>query len=117
MCEYHNQTNNNQSIYLINKFGYLNAAHETLPPYTQIKVTYENKSIIVTINDLIPKTSGILLELSNMAAEKLNIIHEGFMPCIIESVKNTKNYRIMISVFKFVLYFLPISMIIMVTFL
>jgi len=66
---------------LIEEFGTLHAAHETLPPYTQIMLSYKNKSIRVTINDLIPESNGILLDISNGVAKKLHIKNGEFVPC------------------------------------
>lgn len=104
VCEYHKQSNINRTTHLNNEFGYLNAAHQILPPYIQIKVIHEKSSIIVTINDLIPKTNETLLDLSQDAANLLNINHEGFVPCEIQNIKSIS----VKSIIQNIVFFLPV---------
>lgn len=96
------ETDKSNINYLDDEFGSINAAHNTLPPYTLIQVSHEKRSIVVTINDLIPRTNGSLLDLSNEAALKLQIRNEAFVPCKIEKVIHHN------PVLKTILYAIPI---------
>lgn len=89
---------------MIDDYGAINAAHESLPPYTLIRLRHKNKgiTIIVTINDHVPKTNGTLLDLSNGAAKKLGMNDGDIIPCDIELVKSE-------SVMTPFLYFLPVG--------
>ncbi|XP_050057155.1 uncharacterized protein LOC114130919 isoform X2 [Aphis gossypii] len=102
ICEFHMQTDESDIDYLDDEFGNINAAHNSLPPYTLIQVSHEKRSIIVTINDRIPRTNGTLLDLSNEAALKLQIKNEGFAPCKIEKVIHHN------PILKMILYAIPI---------
>lgn len=75
---------------MVDDFGTINAAHESLPPYTLIRLTHKDRgyTIIVTINDRVPKTNGTILDLSNGAAKKLGINDGEIIPCKIELVKS-----------------------------
>lgn len=57
----------------------LTAAHAGLPFNTIVKVTCldNNKSVIVRINDRMPKGKGRIIELSKIAAQKLDILELG----------------------------------------
>jgi len=57
----------------------LTAAHASLPFNTIVKVSYpgNNKSVIVRINDRMPKGKGRIIELSKIAAQKLDILELG----------------------------------------
>jgi rare lipoprotein A len=57
----------------------LTAAHKTLPFGTRVKVTNKrnDKSVIVTINDRLPKKSKRLIDLSQAAAKELDLIRAG----------------------------------------
>lgn len=57
----------------------LTAAHKTLPFGTKVKVTNikNNKTVIVTINDRLPKNSKRMIDLSQQAAKELDFIREG----------------------------------------
>ncbi len=57
----------------------LTAAHATLPFNTIVKVsnTQNNKSVVVRINDRMPKGKGRIIELSKAAARKLDILELG----------------------------------------
>ncbi|XP_026814173.1 uncharacterized protein LOC113554490 [Rhopalosiphum maidis] len=102
ICEFHMQTDESDIDYLNDEFGDINAAHNSLPPYTLIKVSYETRSVVVTINDRIPRTNGTLLDLSNKAALKLQITNEEFVPCKIEKVIHHN------PILKIILYTVPI---------
>lgn len=80
--------NTDETNDLIEEFGTLHAAHETLPPYTQVMLTHENNSILVTINDLIPESNGVLLDISNGAAKKLHVKNGEFVPCKFVIIKS-----------------------------
>lgn len=53
----------------------ISAAHPWLPMGTKVEVTnlQNNKSIIVTINDRMGKSSGYLLDMSAAAARKIGL--------------------------------------------
>lgn len=57
----------------------LTAAHKTLPFGTKVKVTNlkNNKSVIVTINDRLPKKSKRSIDLSQAAAKELDFLKSG----------------------------------------
>lgn len=105
LCEFHSQNDTKESlIEMIDDYGTINAAHESLPPYTLIRLTHKDKriTIIVTINDRVPKTNGTLLDLSNGAAKKLSMNDGDIIPCEIELVKSE-------SVIISFLYILPMG--------
>ena len=58
----------------------LTMAHRTLPLGTLVKVTNlaNNTSVVVRVNDRGPYSSGRVADLSRAAAEKLNMIRQGF---------------------------------------
>ncbi len=57
----------------------LTAAHKKLPFGTKVKVTNlnNNKSVVVRINDRGPFVAGRMIDLSEAAAQKINMIKEG----------------------------------------
>ena len=57
----------------------LTAAHHSLPYGTKVKVTNlsNNKSVIVTINDRLPKKTPRSIDLSQAAAKELDFIKAG----------------------------------------
>lgn len=55
----------------------LTAAHRTLPFGTRVRVTYNGRSVTVTINDRGPFTAGRMIDLSKAAAAKIGLIHAG----------------------------------------
>lgn len=96
------QTDENEIDYLNNEFDIVNAAHNSLPPYTLIQVSHDRKTIVITINDRIPRTNGTLLDLSNEAALKLQIKSDESVPCKIEKVIHHCTFL------KIILYTVPI---------
>jgi len=96
------QTDESDIDYLKNEFDTVNAAHNSLPPYTLIKVSYDKRTIIITVNDRIPRTNGTLLDLSNEAALKLQIKNDESVPCKIEKVIHHN------PILKMILYAIPI---------
>lgn len=55
----------------------MTAAHRTLPFGTKVKVTYEGKSVVVTINDRGPFHGGRIIDLSAGAAAKVGLKQDG----------------------------------------
>jgi len=96
------QTDESEIDYLNNEFDKVNAAHNSLPPYTLIKVSYDRRTIVITVNDRIPRTNGSLLDLSNEAARMLQIRNEQSVLCKIEKVVHRS------TTLKIILYALPV---------
>lgn len=98
---------------MVEDFGAINAAHESLPPYTLIRLTHKDRgfTIIVTINDRVPKTNGTILDLSNGAAKKLGINDGEIIPCKIELVKSES---VVISFLNYLSIWITIFMIFLV---
>lgn len=67
----------------------LTAAHKTLPFGTQVRVTNlkNNKSVVVTVNDRLPKKSKRIIDLSQAAAKELDYIRAGTATVRVEVVK------------------------------
>ena len=67
----------------------LTAAHKTLPYGTKLKVTNlsNNKSVIVIVNDRLPKKSTRCIDLSQKAAKELDFIRAGKTKVKIEIIK------------------------------
>ena len=55
----------------------LTAAHRTLPFNTKLRVTHNNRSVIVTVNDRGPFIKGRILDLSKAAADKIGCVEIG----------------------------------------
>jgi rare lipoprotein A (peptidoglycan hydrolase) len=55
----------------------LTCAHKTLPFGTQIRVTYNNKSVVVRVNDRGPFVAGRDIDLSYSAAEAIGLVPAG----------------------------------------
>lgn len=68
----------------------LTAAHKTLAFGTKVKVTNmsNNKSVIVVINDRGPFVIGRIIDLSKLAAKKLDFIKEGVTKVEIKVLKS-----------------------------
>jgi rare lipoprotein A len=66
----------------------MTAAHKTLPFGTRVRVTNlkNEKVIIVTINDRLPKKSGRIIDLSRSAAKELDFIKAGITKVTIEII-------------------------------
>ncbi len=64
----------------------LTAAHKTLPFGTMVKVTNlnNNKSVIVRINDRGPFVAGRIIDLSEAAAKKIDMIKQGIQKVTLE---------------------------------
>ncbi|VVC31879.1 RlpA-like protein, double-psi beta-barrel domain [Cinara cedri] len=86
ICEFYKETDPKEIQYLNTEFNVLNAAHLSLPPYTRVEVWHNKYSVIVMINDRLPRSNGTLLDLSNEAAEQLGVAQEGFLSCRIQRI-------------------------------
>jgi rare lipoprotein A len=64
------------------------AAHKTLPLGTLVKITNidNDSTVVVKINDRLPKNSKRTIDLSRVAAEQLNFIKKGLTPVAIEII-------------------------------
>jgi rare lipoprotein A len=69
--------------------GDCTAAHKHLPFNTMVRVTNirNNKSVIVRINNRGPYAKGRILDLSVVAAKKLDMINDGIIPVKAEILK------------------------------
>lgn len=67
----------------------LTAAHKTLPFGTKVRVTNvkNNKTVVVTINDRLPKKSSRIIDLSQAAAKELDFIRAGTAKVTVVIVK------------------------------
>jgi rare lipoprotein A len=67
----------------------LTAAHPTLPFGTMLKITnkHNNKSVVVRVNDRGPFVSARIIDLSEGAAEQLDMISTGTAPVTVESLE------------------------------
>jgi rare lipoprotein A len=67
----------------------MTAAHRTLPLGTYVRVTNtrNGKSVVVRINDRGPYGHGRVIDLSEAAARKLDMIDAGVAPVTLEVVK------------------------------
>ncbi len=86
--DFHGKKTANGEVFNTND---LTAAHNTLPFNTLVKVTnlYNQKSVIVRINDRGPFRKGRIIDLSKAAAKALNMLNSGVIPVRLEVVKNT----------------------------
>ena len=67
----------------------LTAAHKTLPFGTKIRVTNlnNNKTVVVRVNDRLPKKSKRVIDLSRAAAIELDFIRSGLVKVELEVVE------------------------------
>jgi len=72
-CSYKNSSYDKKASELAYSTFGVHAAHAILPPFTLVQLTYNNKTIDVTINGFTNKTNGTLLDLSREAADMLGI--------------------------------------------
>lgn len=83
MCLYNKSNNKNESAEMNKKFG-LNVGYAKLPAGTQVKVTYSDKTLLLTINDEDSlDSSGEVLHLSDDVANEFGIEFEGPVPCVV----------------------------------
>lgn len=66
----------------------LTAAHRTLPFGSQVRVTNLNndRSVVVRINDRGPYSRGRLIDVSQRAAEQLDMLRSGVVPVRVQSL-------------------------------
>ena len=90
--DFHGRKTANGEIYDMYKYT---AAHKFLPFDCHIKVTNlkNQKSIVVRVNDRGPFVKGRILDLSYMAARKLNIHEDGLAPIKLEVVQLPKHQK------------------------
>lgn len=95
MCSYHVPKNKSTSKLKYQEYG-INAAHNILPANSKVEVSYNDKTVMVTINDLAPQTAGAILELSKEAANVLDIFHDSTFSCkvVIPMIQNNTVLRI-----------------------
>lgn len=55
----------------------MTAAHRSLPFGTKVKVTYQGRSVVVTINDRGPFIKGRVIDLSKGAAQAIGLTGRG----------------------------------------
>ncbi|MDX9813103.1 MAG: septal ring lytic transglycosylase RlpA family protein [Sulfurimonadaceae bacterium] len=81
--DFHGKKTSNGEIYDMHT---MTAAHKTLPMNTIVRVTNKKngKSEIVRINDRGPFVAGRIIDLSNLAARKLDIVAQGTAPVELE---------------------------------
>ena len=90
--QFHGRKTSNGDIY--DMFA-MTAAHKTLPLPTYVRVhnLLNSKTIIVRVNDRGPFLGGRILDLSYMAALKLDMIKDGAVPIKLEVAGPPKNER------------------------
>ena len=73
----------------------MTCAHKTLPFGTllNVKDTKSDKEVIVKVNDRIPKSSPILIDLTYGVAKKMNMIRKGVLKVTITEVGTAKIYK------------------------
>ena len=67
----------------------LTAAHRSLPFGSRVRVTNlrNDKSVVVRINDRGPYARGRLIDLSQKAAEQINMLRAGVVPVRVEALE------------------------------
>lgn len=85
-AKYHGRPTANGEIFDRNR---LTAAHPTLKFGTKVKVTHlaNHRSVVVRINDRGPFVKGRVIDLSQAAAEELQMIHSGLAEVKIEIIE------------------------------
>ena len=68
--------------------GKLTAAHRTLPFGTKVRVTNLNngRSVVVRVNDRGPFVRGRIIDLSQAAARRIDMVRAGVVPVRVEPV-------------------------------
>ncbi len=70
----------------------MTAAHKTLPLGTRVRVTrLSGPSVIVRVNDRCGCTHGRIIDVSEAAARKLDMIRVGVVPVRVEILATAKN--------------------------
>lgn len=85
-AKYHGRRTANGEIFDMTAFT---AAHPTLKFGTKVKVTHlaNHRSVVVRINDRGPFVKGCVIDLSQAAAEELQMIHSGLAEVKIEIIE------------------------------
>lgn len=67
----------------------MTAAHKTLPMHTRVRVTNKRngKSVVVRINDRGPYGKGRIIDVSEAAARRLDMIDAGVVPVRVEVLR------------------------------
>ncbi len=91
--EHHGKKTANGEIFDMNK---LTAAHRSLPFGSQVKVTNlsNQRSVIVRINDRGPYYQGRIIDLSQAAAERLEMVQAGITKVkleVLEAKRDSSN--------------------------
>lgn len=70
------------------------AAHRTLPFGTLVKVTnvYNNKTVVVIINDRGPFSHGRIIDLSKSAAREIEGVRQGVFPVEIQVLPDMESF-------------------------
>ena len=73
----------------------MTCAHKTLPFGTMlcVKDTKSDKEIVVKVNDRLPKSSAVLIDLTYGAAKQMNMIKKGVLQVTITEVGKSKIYK------------------------
>lgn len=73
----------------------MTCAHKTLPFGTMlcVKDTKSDKEIVVKVNDRLPKSSAVLIDLTYGAAKQMNMIKKGVLQVTITEVGKCKIYK------------------------
>lgn len=83
MCLYRKSNNKNESDEMTKKFG-LNVGYGKLPAGTQVKVTYSDRTLLLTINDEASlDSSAEVLHITDDVAKEFGIEFEGPVPCVV----------------------------------
>ncbi|WP_461488598.1 septal ring lytic transglycosylase RlpA family protein [Pontibacter sp. HJ8] len=71
----------------------LTAAHATLAFNTRVQVTNttNGKSVIVKINDRMPRSRHSIIDLSRAAAQKIDLIRAGIAPVQVTELENEES--------------------------
>ena len=87
--KFHGNKTSNGEIY---DMYAMSAAHKTLPIPTYVRVTNldNNRSVIVRVNDRGPFAKGRIIDLSYVAAKKLDMIKSGTAPVEIEALDGSR---------------------------
>lgn len=88
--KFHGRKTTSGELYDKRKFT---AAHKTLPFNTLVKITSKknSKSVIVRINDRGPHVKGRIIDLSRIAAEKIDLVKHGLAPVSLTVVGKGKS--------------------------
>ena len=83
--DFHGKLTSNGEIYNMNA---MTAAHKTFPMNTLVKVTNQNNglSTVVRVNDRGPFVATRIIDLSNAAARKIDMIATGTAPVVLEVI-------------------------------